>query len=281
MALSAQLSLLRSAQAAPSKDQCVDSYTRAQDLRRSKKLLGAREALLVCADDACPKLVRVDCVNALSELNALLPSIVFEAKDGAGKDLSEVKVTSDGQPLVDRLDGSALELDPGPHSFTFETSSGTTRLDLVIREGERGRRERVTIGAAPTPVPAVPAAAASPKSEPPAPEQSRGIGPQRTAALVSGGVGVAGVIVGSVFGVLAINRKNDAEKSCPDVCPDQPSVDKWNSAQQAGNVSTVAFIVGGVGLAAGAVLWFTAKPETSASVGLGVGPGALQLRGRF
>ncbi len=51
-------------------------------------------------------------------------------------------------------------------------------------------------------------------------------------------------------------------------------------AVAAGNVSTVAFIVGGAGLAAGAVLWFTAPSGDvgSGQTALGGGPGSIRLR---
>ncbi len=107
--------------AAPTKDQCVDAYTRAQDQRRDSKLLDARRSFLLCASESCPRLVRSDCVKSLDELASALPGIVFEAKDGAGQDLSAVTVTMDGALLVDHLDGSAIAVDPGEHTFVFQT----------------------------------------------------------------------------------------------------------------------------------------------------------------
>jgi hypothetical protein len=75
-----------------------------------------------------------------------------------------------------------------------------------------------------------------------------------------------------------MSKHNDAAAACPaPACADQNGVDLWHDAQTAGNVSTVAFIVGGVGLAGAAVLWLTAKPGTAATR-VGVGPGGLQLK---
>jgi hypothetical protein len=36
-----------------------------------------------------------------------------------------------------------------------------------------------------------------------------------------------------------------------------------------------------VGLAGGAVLWFSAPTRAEAPIALGIGPGALQMSGRF
>jgi hypothetical protein len=47
-------------------------------------------------------------------------------------------------------------------------------------------------------------------------------------------------------------------------------------------ISTIAFVAGGVLVAGGAVLVFTAKPATTAgALDLRVGPSGAALRGRF
>jgi hypothetical protein len=48
-------------------------------------------------------MVRDDCTRRLDELDKAQPTIVFEAKDGAGRDLTAVQVTVDGKPLVESL----------------------------------------------------------------------------------------------------------------------------------------------------------------------------------
>jgi hypothetical protein len=129
------------------KDQCVDANTKAQSLRRSSKLVAARAQLAVCADPRCPGMVRDDCIQRLDELEKVQPTIVFDAKDGAGNDLSDVRVSMDGKPLVGRLDGTAVAVDPGPHAFTFEvTGQPIVTRGFVLKEGEKLRRERIVIG---------------------------------------------------------------------------------------------------------------------------------------
>jgi hypothetical protein len=129
------------------KDQCVDANSKAQPLRRAGKLVAARAQLAICADPRCPGIVRDDCTQRLDDLERVQPTIVFDAKDSAGNDLSEVKVSMDGKALVGRLDGTAIAVDPGPHAFTFEVSGqpNITR-GFVLKEGEKLRRERIVIG---------------------------------------------------------------------------------------------------------------------------------------
>ena len=103
------------------KMQCISANARAQDLRRENKLGLAREQLRLCVDAKCPSVVRSDCTKLLEELETAQPTIVFDAKSGAGADISAVKVTIDGQPFADKLDGSALRVDPGDHTFVFSS----------------------------------------------------------------------------------------------------------------------------------------------------------------
>jgi hypothetical protein len=226
-------------------------------------------------------------MRRVDQVNASLPTVVIEAKDGSGNDLAAVKVTMDGDVLAEKLDGSALSIDPGAHTFTFEVAGQPPiTKQLVIREGQKDRREVLQFGAPPAEA-AKPAASTSKAAPNPAIEtsvdqvSSSSGNTQKTLALVAGGVGVVGVAVGSIFGLQSMSKHNDAEKKCPGECPDQAGVDLWNEARTAGNISTIAFAVGGVGLATGAILWFTAKPSRSSSVQAQVGPGSLQIRGTW
>src|SRR6188768_3712379 len=208
------------ASAKPSKDQCVDSDTQAQDLRRDGKLLSARDALRVCIDPACPRLVREDCTQRLDELTSALPSLIFSAKDGSGRDLSAVTVTIDGKPLVDHLDGSAIDVDPGEHTFGFQADAlPPATLKLLIRERDRGRHAEVVLGQPPAeqapPPPAQPGTHGEALAN--SADANAGAGSsgstQRILAWTALGVGAAGIVVGSVFGLKSKSKHDDA-KAC-------------------------------------------------------------------
>jgi hypothetical protein len=44
----------------------------------------------------------------MADLERAQPTVVFDVKDDAGNDLTDVKVTVDGNPLADKLTGTAL-----------------------------------------------------------------------------------------------------------------------------------------------------------------------------
>jgi hypothetical protein len=72
----------------------------------------------------------------------------------------------------------------------------------------------------------------------------------RKLALALGGLGVAAIAIGSVYGIRAIAKKHDSDALCPQDQCTQAGVDLNNEAKSAARVSDVAF---GVGLASAAV----------------------------
>jgi hypothetical protein len=81
--------------------------------------------------------------------------------------------------------------------------------------------------------------------------------------LVGMGLGGAGILVGSIFGGLAIGKKNDAYCTDPGCTADAQRPGNRESALSFATVSTVAFITGGILAASGFVLYLLApkSPE--------------------
>jgi hypothetical protein len=108
---------------------------------------------------------------------------------------------------------------------------------------------------------------------------------QRTVGFITGGVGLAGLVLGTAFGILAVADHNTANGVCPSAkctTANSPGFSDWQDAVTAGNVSTVAFVAGGVALAAGVTLFLIAPKEAgreaaSLAIRPGVAPGAGSL----
>jgi hypothetical protein len=278
------------AHAMMSKDQCVDANTEGQNLRLDKRFAAARERLTACSDPACPTLIREDCSKRLRDLEHAQPTIVFDV-DGA--EPVSVRVTVDGQPLTDRLEGSALRVDPGEHTFVFSAEGrDPSTLQLSIQEGQKDRHEPVTLKVAalpsPPPVVAVPFVAPPPMSsshlattEIPsprvdsAPPSTLGWGSRRMVGLATGGVGVVGLAVGSVFGALTLLAVSRQNSDCPSglSCPMRMGADSAHStAFTEGTVADVALIAGGTLLALGAALFFSTSPPPKTAVSASTQP---------
>jgi hypothetical protein len=235
---------------------CIASSEQALSLRQQGKLHDALQQLALCADPGCPAEVASDCAQRISAVNAAMPTLILAARDGGGNDRVDVKVTVDGAPIATKLDGRPLSLDPGEHAFHFEVA-GQPPLDkqLVLREGEKERRETVVIGS-PPPLPPPPPPAAPPPGF---------WTTQRTLAIISGGVGIVGLGLGGVFGGLALSDQSSEKSNCSSSgCSNRPQAQAdYNTGNDNATGSTIAFIAGGVFLAAGAVLYFTAHDATS------------------
>jgi hypothetical protein len=116
--------------------------------------------------------------------------------------------------------------------------------------------------------------------------------PNYTAATIAGGVGLAGIAVGTVLGAAAMSNKSslglecNAQKICP--ASAQRDIDAFSTN---GLVSTIAFGVGGAGIALGLYLFIrersgssgdeVTQPAAAAGVRPWVGVSSVGLDGRF
>ena len=253
---------------------CVQAAEEAQSLRSEHKLLAARARFLACAQAACPAVVRSDCSVWLSDVERLLPSVVVSAKDSHGAELIDVRVLVDGELLTNRLDGLAQPVDPGIRLFRFERQGvAPVEQQVVIREGERGRRLSVLL-AAPDPKPLPPVQPPAP-SGPPYPP---------VATYVFGGIGVAALGSFAYFGMKGRGNASELAKGC--------GKDKTCTEDQVAPVRTqllVADVSLGIGLVAlGTAVYFLVanappkkKPSVQTELLLAPGVGKISVAAPF
>jgi len=272
--------------AGPTMSECLSANESAIQSRADRHLRQSREQSIACAAPSCPREVRAACQTRVAQLSGAIPTVVFEVKDGSGTDLTGVALRMDGQPLVARLDGTAVAVDPGEHIFAFSApGQPTVEKHFVLYEGALDRHESIVLDTAPV--------AAVPPPAPPA--SSSGLGARKLVGLTLGGAGVAGIAVGSIFGVMAFSSWSSAGIACgpggPSHCS-RASSGAVNSdhdrAVTDGTVSTVAFIAGGALVAAGVALFLTggtheheARTPLAILPSLGPGQAGIALSGAF
>lgn len=278
---------------------CIAENDQGLDLRKQGRLLEARKALASCAAPSCGAEISDACQRGIAEINAILPSVIFVPRNGAGEDVAGVKLSVDGVPYSERLDGSAVVVDPGEHEFRFEVAGQQpVSKRFVLREGELSRREEILIG----PPPAAPRRVAQPgenivvvNSVAPTgrPELDSTGSVQRTIGTVLLAVGLpVGVIATVSFGALAAANWSSAKNDCqPNACG--PGSTAQSERQSAGSAASSANIVGvltGVVLVGGIVLRVTAparRPLVPHPTDVQVVPtvsdrgGGVLLRGSF
>jgi len=195
---------------------CITAAEEGEAARRDGDLLRARQRFAQCAASSCPAVVRRDCGGWLDEVSRQVPSVVLGARDAQGHDVLDALASVDGAVVQRRLDGSPIELNPGPHVVRVEIAgSPPVTIDVVLRAGEKNRPLVATLAPQP-PAPGAPAPAAAVAPHPaptlalsPSPEQP----PPRHHGIpagtwILGGVGVAAL---SVFGTFAVLGKTDAD----------------------------------------------------------------------
>jgi hypothetical protein len=224
---------------------------------------------------------------AATEREALLlriPKLTIQL-DGSA---DGVEVRLDTALVPAALVGAERPVNPGKHMVEAKAGDSIASEEVTLAEGEsRSVTLKLPAVAAPpppvTPPAATPAAPVEPAPVPPpspaAPQADLGPGPgglQRTLGWVGLGVGGAGLLFGGITGMMVLSKKSKLDDGdCLDGgCGPSAwdAVDSYNSYR---TISTVGFVVGGVGLAAGAVLLITApsrseRPQAFVSPYLGV-----------
>ncbi|WP_394826882.1 hypothetical protein [Pendulispora albinea] len=221
---------------------CVSSYEQSQSLRRAGKLREARQRALECARDVCPAVLSRDCQRWVTELDTSIPTVIFDVRGLTGEELTQVTVFIDEKKLLDRLDGKAIEVEPGTHKFRFEPKEpkGATReVSATIREGEKYRKISASF-------------------EDKAAVQASISRPIPTAVWVFGGVGVAGLAAGTFFGLRGLSQKNDLDSCKPNCNPSD--VDSMSRSYAIADIALGVGVVSGVA----ALYLFLTRPTLTA-----------------
>lgn len=212
--------------------------------------------------------------NEIGAVQKQIANVVIRVESGS----VTPTVTLDGQPVSAAGLGLERPVDPGAHAVHAE-APGYRPADTRFEVAAAGKAEaKLVLEKAPESVVAATTTTTTTTGE-------SGLSTRRKAAIVAFGVGGAGLVFGAITGVLALSKHSDLADQCPnDVCPANLQ-DQNDSYKTMGTLSTVGFVVGGVGAVAGAALRFwpsskeksTAKVEWQPYVGLGGGG----LRGTF
>lgn len=242
----------------------------ARALAEAGELLEAKQTaeLVVSSTEANTQMAKNAAKKLADSLAPRIPTLEIAVRGDAAPSAT---VTLNGDEVQA---GSPLALDPGSYLVRAVAEGGAeakSKVDLV--EGEQRKIELVLEAATKSE-----GAASAPGDE--------SSGGTMVPAAIAFGVGGAGVVLGSVFGILGFHETSAVTEVCGGtVCPPDRAADV-DRVQMYGTVSTVSFAVGGLGLATGIVLALTvgaddAPDEASAWVQPYVGAGEVGVVGRF
>lgn len=211
-----------------------------------------------------------------ARLEPLIPRLTITVPPATRTSGLEVK--RDGVVVKDVELGLPVPADPGPHEITATaphmkpfkktvTLRAKETVDFAIPALAPETADMAGAGAATSP-------AAGETTEPPHENEANG-GTQRAFGLGIAGVGVASLVVGGVFGLLAKSKNDEAleAKNCPTStqCTAE-GISLTESAKSRALVSTILVVVGGAAVVGGGILFFTAPKQKSGLASLRVTP---------
>jgi hypothetical protein len=283
---------LKSFQAA---DTIMRVPTTGYELAKTQEAAG----LLVEARDTALRVTRMPVQPGEAAPFAEARSTSQQLSDELAERIPTLKITvtgaADGEdPLVSVDGGKAASLsvlglgvrvDPGHHVVTAKTPHGAAKQEADVAEKESKDVTLALVASTGTDDTTTPPPGPGPDTPPDVPPPSN----SHTLAYVGFGVAGAGVIVGTITGILTFSKKSSAKSGCTnDMCP--PSTyDDIDSAHSFATVSTISFIVAGVGATVGIldlVLGSSsapaaAPPPAEAHVSPWIGLGSAGVRGTF
>jgi hypothetical protein len=259
VAIAAALCLGSRPARADTADSCATSAESAETLMRSHRWSLARPELVACAREACPRVVRKDCVAWLAEVDDRTPTVVVRATDSRGRDVVGARLLVDGALVAAGLDGTARPLDPGKHVLRLEISGAApVSQEILAAEGEHARLVSMTFAAPLT------AEGASDAARP-APTE-RAAAPSVTPAYVLAGVGLVALGAFAVLDATTYSDYRSAESGCGQTGSCSPST--TSSLRARFDAAAVLLGVGVASVALGGGLFLHARLEHGGAAGV-------------
>jgi hypothetical protein len=244
-----------------------------RSLMRVGRLVEARAKLTEAADlpqksteSPQAKEARAEAKKLAAEVATRIPTIKI-ATEGVPADADAV-LSIDGQQVSAAAAATAQSVDPGKHRVAAKLSNGVERHeDVDLREGE-AKQVVLSFGAKT-------AVAEGPSSGP------------STVTLVAFGVAGAGLLVGTVTGLIAKGKASDLSNSpaCRDSKCGPSEHDAVDSYNRTAAISTVSFVIGGIAAGVGVVTLLTGRSNEAeprpARITPWVGWGTAGIGGAF
>jgi hypothetical protein len=212
---------------------------------------------------SAPQPFQVAREDARAERLALDARIVSVRVRVRGADGPAAAISIDGKAVA--AGDGATPLDPGAHTIVASKGGRVARKVVNLPEGSGTTTVELDLAAR---------AASGPVSD-----DGQG---SLTPAWVALGVGLVGLVAGSVTGGIAAVKAGDVKEGCQGNHCRQEDAGDLDTAQTLATASTIAFAVGGAGLAAAGVL-FVLRPGGGAPAPTSAAPSRawVGVRGAF
>jgi hypothetical protein len=220
--------------------------------------------------------------DAKKEVDAVSPKVAgatITVQGPGGAEIANPSVLLDGVAVNAASLGVRRLVDPGSHvlkvsadgykaqELHFQVNEGGSVTEPVTLEKDASAPPPPTTGTNTTGA-ATPPPATTTTTSPPPPPAGGGSHSSSVLPIVAFGVGGAGLILGAITGGIALGDHSNLSTECPGgTCSSTQARSDLDGYHTMGLLSTVGFIVAGVGAATGVVLLVTQPKETAGSAG--------------
>ena len=204
-------------------------------------------------------------------LVARIPKLVVQVR---GAPPERTTIALDGRTLSREELETPIAVDPGDHTVVAQVKGRKERTRVRVLEGSGDTTVVVDFGG---PVAAPGDNVRAPRSKTSTKPPDAGDSGPPVAPIVAFGVGAAGIVTGSILGLLAANRASEIKDRCQGSLCLESDADDGATAKRLADASTIAFVIGGIGLGTGAVLVLLPGDEASRAPSGAV----VHVRGRF
>jgi hypothetical protein len=186
---------------------------------------------------------QVDALNA--DLANRIPSVVVVPANTDPAQPPTINI--DGEDIPSTVASVPRKINPGTHVAIVKSGKLEKKVEFIVAERENKTVDVDFKDQVPPPPP--------PPPPPPTTTKPQPTGTSTGKILMFGGFGLAavGIGVGAVTGLMSISKTGDIKDHCKDDKCTKDQADAIDSAKLLGNVSTIAFIAGGVGAGVGVV----------------------------
>lgn len=219
---------------------------------------------------------RTDAAKLAEELRPRIPTLHVTVQGLAPGETAHLSI--DGVAIPDAAVGEPQKVDPGKHAVAIQVGRGGAAREVHAEaQVAEGQNADVVLTVPPVPPPEPPAPPVHPTSA----------GASTALVRVGFATAIVGGAVGLLSGLTAWNKKSQLESECPtDACTTSGAQQDLSTAKTWGNVSTVAFAIGGAGVVVGVIGLLTGRSDgdvhgASTGVSPWIGAGAAGLHGRF
>jgi len=220
--------------------------------------------------------------SAQRERAQILPELPYLTVVVSASVQRSSSVLRDGVPLLPSAQGVEVPVDPGEHSIVFVGSDGARTEQRVVLA--RREHKTVVLGFANAREAERAVAPVSTHSEPAPMPRGNATSPW---VYVTGGIGVAGLLTGTISGVMALRDKHVVDSNCAGAACTARGKDSADAGRTEATVSTIGFGVGLAGLASSIIIYLVDSPgaptraQHAQSWSVAVSPTSVGVVGAF